>query len=341
MTTALLFKRSHHSEFHPPGRPDVERISGSTAPPTTKRQDRKLDVEAAPVSEHEWDAFRIDFADGRVSELESLLLAQRLALSDPLSAWESLRALGDQVPLAGRMRAQFLVSLSHRNVQLALDILRTHPDSVSPLEIHALGVELFASQSNTPDLIASLPKNYLDQLMGAELEGELRGRGREAMLLKLASSQPQRKLIKDDAGRVIAEESGPNVAKIRQAFDLLAKAEVLEFDQLQSAVMKSSWWGDPMEIAAASREMARMYPAETLEFAYSLKEGRFDALGGAFKQVAREHPEEALAFLNSTNDVTMQNSMLETLAQLSTDSQVVAECEQILSERGVRMLWKE
>ena len=96
-----------------------------------------------------------------------------------------------------------------------------------------------------------------------------------------------------------------------------------------------------MEIAAAASEMAKLYPAETLTFAYSLEEGRFDALSGAFRQVAREQPDEALAFLNSTDDVTMQNSMLQTLAQLSTDKEVVAECEQILFERGVRMLWKE
>lgn len=343
MATALLFERAHHSGFYSlGGRTDVKRegTSGGTSL-LPKPKDTQLGLEAVPVSSNEWHAFRLGFVDGRVAELESLLIAHRLALSDPLAGWESLRALGDQVPLAGRMRAQFLVSLSRRNVQYALDILRQYPDLVSRSEIHALGVELFASKLYTHDLIATLPKNYVDQLMGAELEGELRGRGREAMLSKLASSQPQRKIIQDEFGRSVAEEAGPNVARIRQAFGLLAKAEPLEFDKLQSSVMKSSWWGGPMEIAAVASEMAKLYPAETLTFAYSLEEGRFDALSGAFRQVAREQPDEALAFLNSTDDVTMQNSMLQTLAQLSTDKEVVAECEQILFERGLRMLWKE
>lgn len=288
------------------------------------------------------DAFRARVESGSVSPDEVSIFLDSLASKWPHEAISYLATFDEKVSRALTLNGIVLSKIARHHPNVAIDCLASADvKGVTGEELFRIGVELFSHSDINPAAILRVPEETRAALQSAATEAALRRGGVSEMIGSVGQLDMSSQKEFDKDGNLIRETSGSTSFALDDMGRLLSQTKAVDTEYLVSSFKQASWWGKPMETYSAMKLLARIDAGRALLLAGETKGPAAElAINGAFNAAAEFHPEVALNFLSKTSDIHKQNTMLQLLAQKTTDKEIRQECEELLAERGISMGWK-
>lgn len=288
------------------------------------------------------DAFRSRVESGSVSPDEISIFFESMAAKWPQDSISYLATFDEKVSRALNLKGIVLSKIARHHPNVAIDWLASADvKGVTGEELFRIGVALFSHSDMNAAAILRVPEETRAVLQSAATEAALRRGGVSEMIQTVGQLDTSSQKEFDKDGNLIRETSGSTSSAIDDMGRLLSQTKAVEIDDLVSTLKQAPWWGNPMETYSAMKLLAKIDAGRALLLASETKGPAAElAMNGAFNAAAEFHPEVALDFLSKTTDIHKQNTMLQLLAQKSTDQDIRQECEQLLTERGISMGWK-
>jgi hypothetical protein len=288
------------------------------------------------------DAFRARVESGSVSPDEISILFESMAAKWPHEAISYLATFDEKVSRSLNLKGIVLSKIARHHPNIAIDWLANAAEKeVTGEELFRIGVELFSHSDMNAAAILRVPEETRAVLQSAATEAALRRGGVPEMIQTVGQLDTSSRKEFDKDGNLIRETSGSTSSAIDDMGRLLSQTKAVDYEYLASRFRQAPWWGNPMETYSAMKLLAKIDAGRALILASETKGPAAElAMNGAFNAAAEFHPEIALDFLSKTRDIHKQNTMLQLLAQKTTDKDIRQECEQLLTERGISMGWK-
>ena len=288
------------------------------------------------------DAFRARVESGSVSPGEISIFFESMAAKWPHEAISYLATFDETVSRALNLKGIVLSKIARHHPNVAIDWLANAAvKGVTGEELFRIGVELFTHSDMNAAAILRVPEEARAVLQSAATEAALRRGGVSEMIQTVGQLDTSSRKEFDKDGNLIRETSGSTSSSIDDMGRLLSQTKAVDYEYLASRFKQAPWWGNSMETYSAMKLLAKIDAGRALILASETNGPAADlAMNGAFNAAAEFHPEVALDFLSKTTDVHRQNTMLQLLAQKTTDKDIRQECEQLLTERGISMGWK-
>lgn len=288
------------------------------------------------------DAFRARVESGSVSPDEISIFFESMAAKWPHEAISYLATFDETVSRALNLKGIVLSKIARHHPNVAIDWLANAAvKGVTGEELFRIGVELFTHSDMNAAAILRVPEEARAVLQSAATEAALRRGGVSEMIQTVGQLDTSSRKEFDKDGNLIRETSGSTSSSIDDMGRLLSQTKAVDYEYLASRFKQAPWWGNSMETYSAMKLLAKIDAGRALILASETNGPAADlAMNGAFNAAAEFHPEVALDFLSKTTDVHRQNTMLQLLAQKTTDKDIRQECEQLLTERGISMGWK-